>query len=86
MTTTVCNKCGHDPDSGWVWWGYVIVWLTIFFFLWWALFVSVKPPIVMDTTTNTPDMVKVTIGAAIAAPLTLLFVYGIKWIVAYVKG
>jgi hypothetical protein len=79
----VCNRCGHDLNSGWIWAGYTIIWFVIFFFLWWALYASLKLPFVMDPSTNTVDTVAVAIWAAVSAPLTLLFIYGIRWLIKY---
>lgn len=75
-----CDPCaGVTPvSSSWEWFGLFVLWFIALTVLFWLIYYSLKPPIVLQSDGNQIDTAKVLLAAVISAFVLIVIIWLIK--------
>lgn len=75
-----CDPCAgtKSVSSSWEWFGLFVLWFIALTVLFWLVYYSLKPPIVLQSDGNQVDTAKVLLAAVISAFILIVIIWLIK--------
>jgi len=75
-----CDPCAgtKSVSSSWEWFGLFVLWFIALTVLFWLIYYSLKPPIVLQSDGNQIDTTKVLLAAVISAFILIVIIWLIK--------
>lgn len=75
-----CDPCAgtKSVSSSWEWFGLFVLWFIALTVLFWLVYYSLKPPIVLQSDGNQVDTAKVLLAAVISAFVLIVIIWLIK--------
>ena len=75
-----CDPCAgtKSVSSSWEWFGLFVLWFIALTVLFWLIYYSLKPPIVLQSDGNQIDTAKVLLAAVISAFVLIVIIWLIK--------
>ena len=75
-----CDPCAgtKSVSSSWEWFGLFVLWFIALTVLFWLIYYSLKPPIVLQSDGNQIDTAKVLLAAVITAFVLIVIIWLIK--------